>query len=55
MKAEAKNMPKSKGAIPEKPKTESGFEKPVAWLLGRQLIANLKGSVAKYNSGRETA
>ncbi len=30
------------GKIPEKPKTESGFERPVAWLLGRQLIANLK-------------
>jgi hypothetical protein len=28
--------------IPKKPETESGFERPVAWLLGRQLIANLK-------------
>src|SRR4028118_1858102 len=28
--------------IPEKPKTERGFERPVAWLLGRQLISNLK-------------
>lgn len=28
--------------IREKPETESGFERPVAWLLGRQLMANLK-------------
>jgi hypothetical protein len=30
------------GEIPDKPKTEGGFERPVAWLLGRQLMANLK-------------
>jgi hypothetical protein len=30
------------GGIPKKPETESGFARPVAWLLGRQLIANLK-------------
>ncbi|MBV9926755.1 MAG: hypothetical protein JOZ96_17180 [Acidobacteria bacterium] len=28
--------------IREKPQTEGEFERPVAWLLGRQLIANLK-------------
>jgi hypothetical protein len=31
--------------LPKKPCRESDFEKPVAWLLGRQLIASLKGVV----------
>jgi hypothetical protein len=42
MKAEARKMTKDDNGIPEKPKTERGFARPVAWLLGRQLIANLK-------------
>lgn len=33
----------SKSGIPPKPTVESDFRKPVAWLLGRQLIASLKG------------
>src|SRR5262249_50915483 len=31
--------------LPPKPSKESEFKKPVAWLLGRQLIASLKGVV----------
>jgi hypothetical protein len=37
-----KKQPLNKPEIEKKPEKSSGFEKPVAWLLGRQLIANLK-------------
>ena len=31
--------------FPQKPSDERGFEKPVAWLLARELIASLKWTV----------
>jgi hypothetical protein len=46
-------MPPNIDRLPKKPGKESEFEKPVAWLLGRQLIASLKGVVLLALFGKQ--
>src|SRR5215469_16415914 len=46
-------MPPNIDTLPKKPSQESDFEKPVAWLLGRNLIASLKGVVLLAMFGKK--